>query len=180
MSNVVLTLRVLVGGVFLVAVASKAHGPASFARFADSVRQVAAVPRGAAAPVAAGVLLAEAAVVLLLAVPGPVPSGPLAEGLLTTGFLLAAVMLAGFSVVLATALRRGVTSSCQCFGASGDGIGRRHVARNGALLLCSVTGAALTPAAAAVTPFAAVLCVAAAAAAVAATVLLDDLLYLFR
>lgn len=172
MSHVVLTLRVLIGGVFLVAVASKTYGRAPFTRFTAAVRQIAGVPGRAAVPSAVGVLLAEAAVVTLLAVPGLEPAG----------FLLAVLLLAGFSAVLAAALRRGVTASCQCFGAGRDAVGRRHVVRNGVLLLGAAAGACLAPAAdpAAVAPSAAVLCVTAAAIAVAATVLLDDLLYLLR
>ncbi|MFC6074624.1 MauE/DoxX family redox-associated membrane protein, partial [Microbispora bryophytorum] len=98
------------------------------------------------------------------------------------GLLLAGGLLLGFAAVLVTALRRGTTAACRCFGASDEPVNRRHVARNAVLAACAVAGAAATSAAggAPVAPPAAALCLVGASVAVGAVVLLDDLLHLLR
>jgi hypothetical protein len=49
------------------------------------------------------------------------------------GLLLAFVALTLFSVVVLRALRRGVDTSCNCFGSDGAPLSWRHVARNATL-----------------------------------------------
>lgn len=99
--------------------------------FASAVTELRALPAGSARPAALATVLAEALVVLAMAV------GRL---VLIAGFGLAAGLLLLFSVVLIAALRRRATVSCNCFGASDRPISSHDLARNGALLACCVAG----------------------------------------
>ncbi|MBG0832672.1 methylamine utilization protein MauE [Planomonospora sp. ID67723] len=99
--------------------------------FAGSVPALVPVRPGLARPLAVGVVAAETAVPVLLAIP------PTAR----YGFALACVLLAAFTAAVAAALRGGRRAPCRCFGASGVPVGRRHLIRNGALLVTAVLGA---------------------------------------
>jgi uncharacterized membrane protein YphA (DoxX/SURF4 family) len=120
--------RCLLGLVFAVSAFGKLRSPAAFrAEFAG----MAVVPGPAVGPVAALVIVLEAAVPVLLIVPATVPAG----------LLLAAALLVAFSVGIAVTLARGTGAACRCFGAAGSPFGRRHLLRNG-LLVALAAGAA--------------------------------------
>jgi hypothetical protein len=173
-----LTCRCLLGVVFLAAVATKVRGAAAFGRFAHSLVPFAAVGYRWRRPVAAGVVVAEAAVPVLLAV----PAWTLA------GFGWAVLVLAAFTAAIVRSLRRGIRAPCHCFGPSARPLGSGHVTRNAALGLAGLVGAVATLAGAAATPGAAptgpgpgaVLAAAALGLALAVPVLwLDDVVDLF-
>lgn len=126
----------LVGAVFAVAVVGKVRGAAAFRSLVESLAGLAVVPRGLALPVAVLLVLAEAAVVVLLAVP--------ATGRL--GLLAAALLLAALTAGVALELRRGTGGSCRCFGVSTRPLARLHLLRNGGLALVAALGAAAPPA----------------------------------
>ena len=60
--------------------------------------------------------------------------------LASAGFALALTLLAGFSAILARALRKKANVSCNCFGASQRKISWFDVARNALLALCCAGG----------------------------------------
>jgi len=173
-----LTCRCLLGVVFLAAVATKVRGATAFGRFADSLVPFAGVRYRWRRPVAVGVVAAEAAVPVLLAVPAWTPAG----------FGWAVLVLAAFTTVIVRSLRRGIRVPCHCFGPSARPLGPGHVTRNVALGLVGLVGAVTTlvgavaaPSAAPTNPTpAAVLAAAALGLALAVPVLwLDDLVDLF-
>ncbi|MEH0828185.1 MULTISPECIES: MauE/DoxX family redox-associated membrane protein [unclassified Micromonospora] len=124
-----LTARLLLALVFLAAVVGKLRTREGFGSFVGSVGRF-GVPARWTRPVARVAVTAEAAVVVLLAVPATAPAG----------LLLAAGLLGVLTLALVGALRRGERPACRCFG-SGDGpIGARHVVRNLALLLVALLG----------------------------------------
>ncbi|MFG3599486.1 MauE/DoxX family redox-associated membrane protein [Micromonospora chersina] len=129
MRAVELTARLLLALVFLTAVIGKVRTRAGFAGFVTSVVQF-GVPGRWAGPVARLAVAAEAAVVLLLALPGTVP----------TGLLLAAGLLGVLTAAIVRALRHGARPACRCFGAGDAPIGARHVARNLALVAAALLG----------------------------------------
>lgn len=101
----VFACRLLVGTVFLVAAWSKIRDVAGFA---DTVGVLTRV-RPAVVPVLArAVIAAEAATAAAMAAPWR----PVAAA----GFGVALGLGAGFAVVLASAMRRGLTEPCRCFG----------------------------------------------------------------
>ena len=59
--------------------------------------------------------------------------------------VVAAVVLAAFTIALASALRRGVTATCNCFGPARVPLGRRLVVRNVLLLAVVAIAATATP-----------------------------------
>jgi hypothetical protein len=166
-----LTCRCLLGVVFLAALTTKVRGATSFGRFADSLVPLAGVRYRWRRPVAVGVVAAEVAVPVLLAV----PAWTLA------GFGWAVLILAAFTTVIVRSLRRGTRASCHCFGPSARPLGPGHVTRNVALGLAGLVGAVATPSAAPTSPTpAAVLAAAALGLALAVPVLwLDDVVDLF-
>jgi uncharacterized membrane protein YphA (DoxX/SURF4 family) len=172
MSYLVLTLRAVLAGVFILSVVGKARGRGAFTAFAGAVRRIGGVPDRLAAPAAAVVIVLETGIVVLLAVPG---TG-------TAGFVAAGVALLTFTVVLTAALRRGTTGPCRCFGVADEPIAWRHVWRNAALTGCAAAGAVLAPGSAGVSmrPAAVLLCLLGAMMIVATVVLLDGLVFLTR
>lgn len=171
----VLTLRLVLTGVFLVSVLTKLRTRQAFGEFTTAVRRLGGLPAPLGPPAAVVVVAVEAGTVALLAAPGLDGDG-------RAGLLLAGGVLLGFAVVLLTALRRGTAEACRCFGRPDEPISRRHVARNAVLVACALAGAAMSPAAGGppVAPPAAALCLLGASVAVGAVVLLDDLVHLFR
>lgn len=171
MGYLALTCRCLLGVVFLAAVTTKVRGATAFGRFADSLVPFAAVTYRWRRPVAVGVVVAEAAVPVLLAVPAWTQ----------VGFGWAVLVLAAFTTAIVRSLRRGIRAPCHCFGPSARPLGSGHVTRNVALGLAGLVGAVATPSAAPTGPTpAAVLAAAALGLALAVPVLwLDDLVDLF-
>ncbi|MBC6459167.1 MauE/DoxX family redox-associated membrane protein [Actinomadura sp. HBU206391] len=172
MAYLVMTLRALVAGVFLVSFVGKVRSREAFTGFAGSVRRIGRVPRRFATPVAVGVIAVESGIVVLTAVP--------ATGMV--GLVSAGVVLTVFAIALATALRRGAAEPCRCFGVREEPIAWRHVVRNIVLAACALGGAALTPGVegASIQPAAVPLCLLVAAAFVGVVAGLDDLMFLFR
>jgi hypothetical protein len=125
---VIVACRCAVGLVFVVAVAGKVRGGVD--AFAGSVR---ALLPGVRHHRRLGytVVAAEAAVPVLLAMPGTARAG--------AGW--AAAVLLAFTAAIVAALRRGPGVPCRCFGDATVPLGRRHVLRN-ALLLAAAAGAA--------------------------------------
>jgi hypothetical protein len=169
MSYFLLACRTLLLGVFLAALAGKVRRRAAYRGFVASLRALGVLPRQLVEVIAAAVTTAEAAIVVLLAVPGTVPAG----------FLLTAVLLMAFTTGIVPAVRRGTTAPCACFGVSATPLGRVHVVRN--LVLLATAGAGLAVAGAGGgTEFAgAALAVAAALVALVPVLRLDDLTALF-
>ncbi|MFF4812047.1 MauE/DoxX family redox-associated membrane protein [Micromonospora chersina] len=129
MRAVELAVRLLLALVFLTAVVGKLRTRAGFAGFVGAVGQF-GVPARFAGPVARLAVATEAAVVLLLALPGTAPAG----------LLLAAGLLGVLTAAIVGALRRGARPACRCFGAGDAPIGARHVARNVALAAAALLG----------------------------------------
>ncbi|MEV8637014.1 MauE/DoxX family redox-associated membrane protein [Streptosporangium sp. NPDC051023] len=123
--------RLLLALVFFVAVATKVRGRSDLAQFRAAVREFGVgLPWSSAASgaVIAGELVA--ASLMLIDAVAPVGLG------------LAAVLLAAFTGAIGSAVRRGATTSCRCFGASDQPLGVRHVVRN--VILLSITAAGMT------------------------------------
>ncbi|WP_407936533.1 MauE/DoxX family redox-associated membrane protein [Lentzea tibetensis] len=159
-----LACRLLLLGVFLVALVSKMRAYREFERSLTGL-----VPGKAIRPAAALTTAAEAAAVVLLALPH---TGSL-------GFALAGLLLAAFVAGIVLGLRRGTTAPCRCFGASETPLGWPHVIRNAVLLCAAALGLITGPA---VPTEIGGIAVTAACAAIAglAVVRLDDLVALFR
>lgn len=123
-----LVVRVVVGGMFLVALAGKLRDLPSFR---SSLRGFRVVPRHLERPVASAVLAAEAAVVLLVLLRATAPAG----------LALAVVLLVAFAVGMVRVLARGDRVPCGCFGRSTAPITRAHVVRNALLATAAAVGA---------------------------------------
>ena len=173
-SAIVFTIALTVFGVLVVSLVSTLRSRAALAAFVAGVRELGVVPARLAGIVAAGAVCAELAIVVLLVVPG------------TTGFGLLAptALFAVYAVALARAVRRGLDTSCHCFGAGDATVALRHVVRAAALSVGSLAGAlvallggmdVIRPAGAPATLVAFVV----AGACVAAAVWVDELVWLF-
>jgi hypothetical protein len=127
---VVLACRGLTGMVFLVSVFSKVRSGPAFRGFEA---WLAGLPVPAArswpGPVAVVMTAAEAAIVVLVALPWTARAG----------LVLAAAVLAVFTAGTWLAVARGADQPCQCFGTSASPLTRRHVVRDA--LLCAVAAA---------------------------------------
>ncbi|MEU8004505.1 MauE/DoxX family redox-associated membrane protein [Catellatospora sp. NPDC049111] len=131
MRYVLLGCVVCLGVVFAVSAISKLRSRASYAAFVASTRELLPRPWPPAAPVALTVVVAEVAIVpLLFSVP-------------TAGLAVAAVLLLAFSAAIVLAVRRGVRTSCRCFGSSTKPLAGPHAVRSGVLAALAVTGAVL-------------------------------------
>lgn len=169
MSYLLIACRTLLLGVFLAALAGKVRRRAAYRGFVASLRALGVLPGRLVAVTAAAVTAAEAAIVVLLAVPGTVPAG----------FLLTAVLLTAFTTGIVVAVRRGTTAPCACFGVSVTPLGRVHVVRNLVLLATAGAGLAVAGAGGGVEFAGAALAVAAAVVALVPVLRLDDLAALF-
>lgn len=175
MRAVIATVMFLVIGVLAVSLISKVRGRGSFLAFADALAGMKVIPAGWARPVAGATIAAEAVVLALLVWPG----GAVA------GLAAATLLFGGFTAALFTAVRRGTTVGCHCFGATSAPVARRHVARSGFLLAASL-GALCGALAVSTRPLSGMpapqLLIALTTAAIVVVVLvrLDDLAWLFR
>lgn len=120
--------RLVVGGMFLVALAAKARDLPSFR---SALRGFRVVPRHLERPVAHVVLGAEAVVVLLM----------VDRASAVVGLVAATVLLVTFATGMARVVARGDRVPCGCFGRSAAPIGRAHIWRNGLLATASAVGA---------------------------------------
>ncbi|MFI0453956.1 MauE/DoxX family redox-associated membrane protein [Actinomadura sp. 6N118] len=130
--------RCLIGVVFIASVAGKT-GNSAFRDFVRATRTLLAavvprkVSRKAAQPVSVTVLAAEVAVPVAL-----VPAATMRLGL-----GLAAILLLAFGLFIAAALKRGVRTSCRCFGASSAApLRKHHLVRNALLVAAALAGMA--------------------------------------
>ncbi|NBC39622.1 hypothetical protein GTZ93_07230 [Corallococcus exiguus] len=115
--------------VFALAALGKARGRKPFEDFIQTLKSF-GLPRAlAGAPLAATLILAEAASALLLLVG------------MGAGYVLALLLLVGFTLGIAWVIRRGKKVACRCFGASNAPVSAAHLVRNGLLLTITVVGA---------------------------------------
>lgn len=132
MEYVGIGVRCALGLVFVVSFVSKVRSRDSWVAFTGSVRALGVRSARLVRPAAVAVVIAEFAVVVLVAVPVP--------GAAVVGCVLAAGLLLVFGTAIAATLRRGVRASCRCFGASAAPLGVRHVVRNAVLAVAAVAG----------------------------------------
>ncbi|WP_395842441.1 MauE/DoxX family redox-associated membrane protein [Archangium violaceum] len=129
MSAVDLGCRLMLSVVLTLAFASKVRNRSSFQDFIQTLGRFGFPKPWVGSPLAAAVVLAEAASALLL--------------LLTSlaGYVLALALFTGFTLGIARVLRRGERVRCRCFGASDTPMGASHLVRNGLLIAVTLAGA---------------------------------------
>jgi hypothetical protein len=132
MDVVVVACRAGLATVFFVAFVSKVHSRAVREAFVASLHTWRLLPSRYVGPVAAATVTAEAVVVALLVTPVTTTA--------RVGFGLAAGLFGVFTVAVVTALRRGATQPCRCFGVTAAPLGRRHVVRNLVLVAAALVG----------------------------------------
>ncbi|HUQ58483.1 TlpA family protein disulfide reductase [Lentzea sp.] len=120
--------RVLLVVVFVAAFVGKVRTRQGFAEFRDSIAAI--VPRLPSELVAIVILVGEAVAVVLLAVPGT-----------RLGYAAVTALLAVFCGGIVLAMYGKEPVRCKCFGAGGDVLGPKHLARNGALIGVAALGA---------------------------------------
>lgn len=123
--------RAVLAMVFLFAAANKLRGRHELAEFNIAVSAF-GVPAVWSWPIAVSIVALELAVAIAVAF--DVTAG--------IGLCMAASLLLCFSVAIASALSRGVSTSCRCFGASTRPLGVRHIVRNAILLLITAAASA--------------------------------------
>jgi hypothetical protein len=168
MAYVALTCRWVVVGVFLVAALTKVRNRASRDAFLSAVAEL--VPAAAPGPLGVLVIGIEFTVAVLVALPWTV----------IPGLVLAVGTLVAFGIAIWSALRRGVTVACRCFGWSDAPVTWAHLVRNGALVAVAVVGLVARHAAGGAAPHPAGITVSLAAAFVLVVMVtaLDDLAWL--
>jgi hypothetical protein len=175
MDYVVLVCRCVVGLVFVASVVGKLRGRKPYAGFVAATGRLGpgwVVSRVPAGVVAGGVIAAEAAVPVLVVLPGTT----------WVGFVLADLLALAFAATVLAALRRGDRAPCHCFGGSARPVGGVHLVRNLVLAVAAGLGLAAAAAAAAgpTEPAGVVAAVVAGAVVAAVVVTADDLAELFR
>jgi Methylamine utilisation protein MauE len=132
MVNIAISSRCLLAFVFACSAVAKLRSGGSFRTFRAWLADlpVPVAPRHAGA-LAAAVAGAEVLIVLLAVLPWTV----------LAGFALAGATLATFIAGTSLAIARGTKAACNCFGARGAPLGRRHVARDTVLLAVATVGA---------------------------------------
>jgi hypothetical protein len=171
MTYAVLACRGLIGLVFAISAIAKIRGPGAYREFASWLAAL-PVPLAKARALPAVFVGAEAAIVVLVAV----PDGAVAGLALAAGWL--AVMAAGTVVIM----NQGSGASCWCFGPSRSPLSARHLARDSILFLIAVAGAVIGAQAEgrdATSPAGIVLSLVAALTGATFFVFLDDLSVLF-
>ncbi len=127
-------LRTILAAVFAVAFVSKTHSRAAFAEFAATLADFGWLRGRRRHVVALAVPVAEAALVVLLAIPATVMAG----------FAMAFAMLMVFTGVTWREGAAGRPVRCRCFGGGSARIGPAQLARNLVLLGCAVAGGVMT------------------------------------
>ncbi|MGH3917122.1 MAG: MauE/DoxX family redox-associated membrane protein [Pseudonocardiaceae bacterium] len=131
MTYLVFGARCLLVVVFACSAWGKLRGAGSFAAFRRATAELVPPARAHAGPLAAAVIGTELTVVMLLGIPA----------ITWVGLGASVALLLAFTVALVTALRRGSTAPCRCFGGGGASpLGVRHLVRNAGLLLVAVAG----------------------------------------
>jgi len=170
MAYLLLACRFMMVGVFIVSLFSKVRSGRAYADFRRSVDDWQVVPRRWSAPISAGVVVGEAVVVLLLALPRTAP----------IGFVAAVLLLTVFTTGILVVVRRRRAVTCQCFGVATTQVGAAHLVRNLLLLALCVTGAVTSATAGGTRPTApgTMLALSVAAVGVLIVVRLDDIVAL--
>ncbi|MFO7540248.1 MAG: redoxin domain-containing protein, partial [Chloroflexota bacterium] len=125
--------RIVIGLAFAISFVAKAR---DVAQFAATIDRFDLLPPSWIRPVALLFLGGEAAVVVLIIAGGR---------LLFLAFGLATLLLFVFTLALLSALRRGIETSCNCFGASEKPLTYYDVGRNAGFIACSLLGWWLVP-----------------------------------
>jgi hypothetical protein len=161
--------------VFAVSAASKVRSAGGQRAFAESLRPLGLLPGRLLAPTALAVTGAEIAVVVGLS------CAPVVRPVASAAFAVATVLLGVLTSGIALALRRGSSAPCACFGASSRPLSRRHLVRNGVLMLIAAGGAGLAAVLPPASPEPPSLVLAGLVGAVVALLLIrfDDLVELF-
>jgi peroxiredoxin len=120
--------RIALGLLFAYSFVAKAR---DVAQFAGSIGRFELLPQRWTKPSARLFLGSEAAVVVLLILGGR---------LLPLAFALAGLLLLLFTLALLSALRRGIKTSCYCFGATDKPLTYYDVGRNAGFIACSLLG----------------------------------------
>lgn len=115
--------------VFIVSAYGKLRSRLAFTAFLAGLRDMRVSPSAFVHAVAWAAVAAETTIPILLAIPATAMAG----------LLLAMVVLTAFTIAILVVLNRGVQTSCPCFGSSPVRFGRRHVVRNGTLLVVGAT-----------------------------------------
>jgi hypothetical protein len=171
MAVVEIALRTILAVVFAIAFISKVRSASAFGEFSSSLGDIGWLPRRGRAGAARLIPLLEAAVVVLLTIPGTV----------AFGFGLGVLLLVGFTIVTGAEVAKGHQVRCRCFGASAAPIGPAQIARNIVLLAESLAGLVIEPISHGhATAAALVLAFGLAVLAAVALVRWDDLAFLVR
>jgi hypothetical protein len=170
---VVLGCRCVVGLVFLASVVGKLRGRKAYAGFVVAAGRLGpgwVVSRVPAGVLAGGVIAAEAAVLVLVVLPG----------MAWAGFVLAGLLALAFAAAVLAALRRGDRAPCNCFGGSTRPVGGVHLVRNVVLAAAAGVGLAASSAAGPLEPAGVVVAVVVGGVVAAVVVTADDVAELFR
>jgi methylamine utilization protein MauE len=130
-----LSLRTVLAVVFGAAAVSKLSSRRSFAEFARSLSDIGWLSDRGRRAAAAAVPVAEVTTLVLVLVPST----------MFWGFAAGTALLAAFTSVAASEMRRGSGLRCRCFGSGGGLIGPAQIARNIVLIAVSVAGLAMAP-----------------------------------
>ncbi|WP_431909709.1 MauE/DoxX family redox-associated membrane protein [Micromonospora carbonacea] len=163
-----LASRVALALIFAVSVFAKIRNSAAFAGFKAGLTAMRVVPRAAISALAVAVVAAEIGTLLALPVFG------------VAGLLMATALLGAFSAAITAVVVRGTAASCPCFGVSPVRFGRRHLVRNGALMVLALGGAASSDSAGALTRPGVMLAVVAALVFAIIVVAFEDIVETFR
>ncbi|MFI0371958.1 MauE/DoxX family redox-associated membrane protein [Actinomadura sp. 1N219] len=120
----------LLAAVFLIACATKLRSRSGFRLFVTTTGKLTKLSEPVARWVAAGVLVCEATIALLLALPATA----------RLGFFLAGALLSVFIGAVYRAVRGGVFAECGCFGDRSAMLSYPLLARNALLLLVALPG----------------------------------------
>ncbi|UWE09719.1 MauE/DoxX family redox-associated membrane protein [Actinacidiphila bryophytorum] len=134
MQYVDIASRLLLLTVFLLALAGKISSRSAWQEFVESIRAMAVIDRAKAPAAAVATAVAEAAVVVLAAVPVRLAG--------SAAFVVAAGLLGCLTVAVTAVVRRGAPVPCRCFGASETPLGVPHVVRNLILVATALLGLA--------------------------------------
>ena len=172
MEYVAITIRCLIGIVFLVSSISKVVSVTAFGASTRSVRELRLMPEHLARPLAGVVVAAEFAVCALLALPARLATA--------AGLGLAIVLLGMFAIAILRTVHRAERVACRCFGTSAAPLSRRHAVRNAVLAATAAIGIFFVSRAGAVDPDGVALAVLGGTVVGGLVPLLDHLVELFR
>jgi uncharacterized membrane protein YphA (DoxX/SURF4 family) len=120
--------RIVIGLVFALSFAGKIRDINSFEQ---TITRFQLLPEQLSRASAFFFLGGELAVVIANLIGGP---------FLLWGFLLAVILLAAFSVAIASVLIRKIHTSCNCFGLSEKPVSREDLVRNAGFIACALSG----------------------------------------